>query len=54
MANPTAVFNTSMGSFTAEIFEAEMPITASNFLSLANSGFYNGLHFHRVINNFAV
>ena len=26
-----------------------MPITSSNFIDLANSGFYNGLHFHRVI-----
>ncbi len=54
MANPTAVFNTSMGSFTAEIFEAEMPITATNFINLVNSGFYNGLHFHRVINDFMI
>ena len=54
MANPTAVFNTSMGSFTAEVFETEMPITATNFINLVNSGFYNGLHFHRVINNFMI
>ena len=54
MANPKAIFNTSMGSFTAEIFESEMPITASNFIQLAQSGYYNGLHFHRVIQNFMV
>lgn len=29
-----------------------MPITASNFIDLAQSGFYNGLHFHRVIPDF--
>ena len=29
-----------------------MPITASNFVDLANSGFYDGLHFHRVIDGF--
>ena len=29
-----------------------MPITVSNFIDLANSGFYNGLHFHRVIPDF--
>jgi peptidylprolyl isomerase len=29
-----------------------MPITAKNFIDLANDGFYNGLHFHRVISNF--
>ncbi len=52
MANPIAVFDTSEGTFKAEIFKAEMPITAANFIELANSGFYNGLHFHRVIPNF--
>merc|ERR1719428_1533579 len=41
-----------MGSVVAEIFLDKMPVTASNFLDLANSGFYNGIHFHRVIPNF--
>eukprot|EP00621_Florenciella_sp_RCC1693_P012696 CAMPEP_0182532812 /NCGR_PEP_ID=MMETSP1323-20130603/12402_1 /TAXON_ID=236787 /ORGANISM="Florenciella parvula, Strain RCC1693" /LENGTH=184 /DNA_ID=CAMNT_0024742607 /DNA_START=69 /DNA_END=623 /DNA_ORIENTATION=- len=49
---PTATFNTSEGSFTAELYLDQMPITASNFIDLANSGFYNGLTFHRVIPNF--
>ena len=31
-----------------------MPITAGNFVKLAKSGFYDGLHFHRVIDNFMV
>jgi len=52
MGNPVATFETSEGSFKAEIFLAEMPITAQNFISLAESGFYNGLHFHRVIPSF--
>ena len=52
MANPTAVFNTSEGTFEAEIFQDSMPITAGNFLKIAESGFYDGLHFHRVIPNF--
>ena len=26
-----------------------MPITCGNFIDLANSGFYDGLHFHRVV-----
>ncbi|MDP6932663.1 MAG: peptidylprolyl isomerase [Myxococcota bacterium] len=52
MSNPTAVFNTSEGSFKAEIFEAEMPITAANFIKLVEDGFYDGLHFHRVIPGF--
>merc|ERR1712014_551107 len=33
-------------------FLEQCPITASNFIDLANSGFYNGLHFHRVIPGF--
>ena len=54
MANPTATFETSLGNFTAEIFLDQMPITANNFITLAKSGFYDGLHFHRVISNFMV
>jgi len=54
MANPTATFDTTKGSFTVEIFEDRMPITAKNFLDLAKSGFYDGLHFHRVINGFMI
>mmetsp|Transcript_127979 Transcript_127979/g.255570 ORF Transcript_127979/g.255570 Transcript_127979/m.255570 type:complete len:283 (-) Transcript_127979:114-962(-) len=51
-ANPVAKFETTMGSFKAEIYLEEMPITATNFIDLSNSGFYNGLHFHRVIPGF--
>lgn len=54
MPNPIAIFNTSEGTFKAEIFLKEMPITAGNFINLAKSGFYDGLHFHRVIENFMV
>eukprot|EP00607_Mallomonas_marina_P008727 CAMPEP_0182416658 /NCGR_PEP_ID=MMETSP1167-20130531/1033_1 /TAXON_ID=2988 /ORGANISM="Mallomonas Sp, Strain CCMP3275" /LENGTH=190 /DNA_ID=CAMNT_0024589643 /DNA_START=64 /DNA_END=636 /DNA_ORIENTATION=- len=43
---------TSMGNFTIELFTEDMPITAYNFIDLANNGFYNGLHFHRVIKDF--
>ena len=52
MANPTATFETSLGTFTAEIYQDKMPVTAGNFLALAKSGFYDGLHFHRVIDGF--
>ena len=52
MANPTAVCETSLGSFTVELYTDKMPITAGNFINLAKSGFYDGLHFHRVINGF--
>ncbi len=52
MANPTAVCETSLGTFTVELYEDKMPLTAGNFKKLAQSGFYDGLHFHRVIKNF--
>ena len=54
MANPTATFDTSLGSFTAEIYLDQMPITSQNFIDLAKAGFYDGLHFHRVIDNFMI
>ena len=52
MTNPIAKFETSMGNFEAEIYVDKMPITANNFIRLVNDGFYNGLHFHRVIQGF--
>jgi cyclophilin family peptidyl-prolyl cis-trans isomerase len=54
MANPIATFETSLGSFTAEIFVDKMPVTANNFIKLVSSGFYDGLHFHRVIGDFMI
>merc|ERR1719183_1140246 len=50
--NPTTHFVTTKGEFTAEIFLDRVPITASNFIDLVQTGFYDGLHFHRVIPGF--
>lgn len=52
MANPIALMETSLGNIKVEIFTDQMPITGANFVKLVESEFYNGLHFHRVINNF--
>merc|ERR1712216_152500 len=52
MPNPTATFNTSEGAFTAELYMDKLPITASNFIDLCKTGFYNGGHSHRVIDGF--
>jgi cyclophilin family peptidyl-prolyl cis-trans isomerase len=41
-----------MGSFEAEIYLDRVPITASNFIDLCQTGFYDGVHFHRVIPGF--
>jgi cyclophilin family peptidyl-prolyl cis-trans isomerase len=54
MPNPTATLSTSLGDFTVELFVDKMPTTAQNFIKLARSGFYDGLHFHRVIPNFMI
>lgn len=52
MSNPIVVFETSQGTFKAEIFQDKVPLTSKNFLDLTNKGFYNGLKFHRVIADF--
>lgn len=52
MSNPTATLETSLGTITVELYTDKMPLTAGNFIKLAKSGFYDGLHFHRVIDKF--
>lgn len=52
MGNPIADLVTSLGTIRVELFTDVMPKTAGNFVSLAKSGFYDGLHFHRVIKGF--
>jgi cyclophilin family peptidyl-prolyl cis-trans isomerase len=54
MANPLATFETSLGNFQVELFLDKMPITAQNFIDLAHAGFYDALHFHRVIDGFMI
>merc|ERR1719473_1350145 len=41
-----------MGTMQVELYLDRVPRTASNFIDLARSGFYNGIHFHRVIPGF--
>ncbi|MEA3281489.1 MAG: peptidylprolyl isomerase [Euryarchaeota archaeon] len=52
--NRIANIETSMGTMTVELYEERAPDTTSNFIELANRGFYNNLIFHRVIDNFMV
>ena len=49
-----ATFETTKGTLVAELFAAEAPKTVENFEKLANSGFYDGVKFHRVIPDFVV
>lgn len=54
-SNPEVVLETSYGGdIVIELFPDVAPITVDNFLNYVNSGFYNGLLFHRVIENFMV
>jgi len=52
--NPKAQFTTNLGTFELELFEDTMPVTAGNFIELAESGFYDGIKFHRVIPGFMI
>jgi cyclophilin family peptidyl-prolyl cis-trans isomerase len=49
---PRVLLKTSRGDMTVELFENEAPNTVANFISLVESGFYDGTKFHRVIGAF--
>jgi cyclophilin family peptidyl-prolyl cis-trans isomerase len=49
---PTATIYTVRGPISLELFGSDAPITVSNFLSLARSGYYRNTRFHRVVPNF--
>ena len=54
MANPRVEIQTKKGNMIIELFEKDAPGTVKNFLDLTNKGFYSGLTFHRVINDFMI
>lgn len=49
-----ATIETDKGTITLQLFADKTPKTVANFEKLANSGFYNGLKFHRVIKDFMI
>ena len=49
-----ATFTTNKGEIRVELFADKTPKTVANFEKLASEGFYNGLKFHRVIDNFMI
>jgi len=49
-----ATIVTSKGTIKLELFADKTPNTVANFEELANSGFYDGLTFHRVIKDFMI
>lgn len=55
MKNPIVTFEMENGDIMkAELYPETAPNTVNNFISLVNSGFYNGLIFHRVISGFMI
>jgi peptidylprolyl isomerase len=50
----TAILKTSMGDITIALDNESTPKTVENFFTLAQSGFYNGTKFHRIIADFMI
>ena len=49
-----AVIKTNMGTIEIELYAEQTPKTVENFVQHADSGYYNGIIFHRVIENFMI
>ncbi len=47
-----AVFETTKGTLVFDLYREKAPLTTANFLDLIDSGFYDGIIFHRVIPGF--
>ena len=46
--------STTLGDIQIELYTNECPETTGNFLKLVDTGFYDGLHFHRIIKDFMI
>jgi len=49
-----ATIKTNTGDISLNLFDDRVPITVANFVTLVKRGFYNGLKFHRVIEDFMI
>ncbi len=54
MADLKAVFETDKGTINVTLFADKTPLTVASFVNLAQRGYYDGLNFHRVINDFMI
>ena len=52
--NPFVTVHTNLGDFTLELFPEVAPKTVENFVTHAKNGYYNGVIFHRVIEDFMI
>ena len=51
---PYAIMTTSLGKFVIRLLPRAAPQTVANFISLANSGFYTNLVWHRIVPGFVI
>ena len=49
-----AIISTNKGDINLTLFENDAPLTVASFVFLAQQGYYNGLTFHRVIDDFMI
>ncbi len=54
MSDFVAEFTTTKGTIRVDLFTDQVPLTVANFVNLAQRGYYDGLSFHRVIENFMI
>ena len=54
MTTLKAIMQTNKGTINITLFADQTPVTVANFVNLAKRGYYNGLKFHRVINDFMI
>jgi cyclophilin family peptidyl-prolyl cis-trans isomerase len=47
-------FETTLGSFTVELFGDKAPVSAENFLKYVDEGFFDGTVFHRIVPGFVI
>jgi cyclophilin family peptidyl-prolyl cis-trans isomerase len=47
-------FETTLGSFTVELFGDKAPVSADNFLKYVDEGFFDGTVFHRIVPGFVI
>ena len=54
MKNKVVLITTNVGTFMIELFPEDAPNTVNNFLKLVESGYYDGIVFHRIIPQFMI
>lgn len=52
--NAKVTLNTSKGAIEIEVYADKVPVTAANFINLIEKKYYDGITFHRVIDNFMI